>query len=126
MGSELHIPGDRFVVINPGGSRSPLSSADDRRDLASQLRDYDVQAVSIGPFSVAFTGSDTNRPSRVGMAGIHGGMGALLGWRRENCAHGTRRLTGARPNAKPHRRWTCGPLYLDTGARPNAQPPLSQ
>ncbi len=61
----LQIPEDRLVVVSARGSRNPLSSADDRRDLASRLRDYDVQAVVIDPFSVAFSGSDANSPSEV-------------------------------------------------------------
>ncbi|EWS99885.1 hypothetical protein N865_19970 [Intrasporangium oryzae NRRL B-24470] len=63
--SGMGIPGNRLVTVNARGLGNPLETQQRRSQLADQLREYQVEAVIVDPFSVAFPGEDANNSTEV-------------------------------------------------------------
>lgn len=63
---DVGVPLDRCFQVNLRGRRNPLSSATDRAQLAELLREAEVEAVIVDPFSRAFTGTNQNDVGEVG------------------------------------------------------------
>lgn len=61
-----HVDPDRLYVVNLRGRRNPLSSPEDRAELAGLLRAQRVESVIVDVFGRAFTGENQNDNGEVG------------------------------------------------------------
>jgi AAA domain len=59
------VPHDRLYLVNLRGRRNPLAQADDREQLAEQLRAHQVESLFVDPFSRAYHGKSQNDPGEV-------------------------------------------------------------
>jgi hypothetical protein len=62
---EAGVDRKRLYLVNLRGRRNPLSHQDDRAELAQRLRDHEVEALFVDPFSRAYTGKSQNDPGEV-------------------------------------------------------------
>jgi hypothetical protein len=64
--ADAGIDPDRLHLVNLRGRRNPLTHAADRAELAAMLRELDVEALFVDPFSRAYTGASQNDAGEVG------------------------------------------------------------
>jgi hypothetical protein len=63
---DVGIDRDRLYLVNLRGRRNPLGHAEDRVQLAADLRGRDVESLIVDPFGRAYTGKSQNDPGEVG------------------------------------------------------------
>lgn len=59
------IPVDRFVLLNQKGHGNPFRSDADRKRLAEQLREWDVETLIVDTFAAAYSGESQNDANEV-------------------------------------------------------------
>ena len=64
--ADVGVPADRLYLVNLRGRRNPLTSGQDREQLAQQLRARGVETVVVDPFGRAYTGASQNDAGEVG------------------------------------------------------------
>lgn len=64
--NDVGIPDELLLLVNLRGRRNPLAYDDDRRQLATLLRDHQVESLIVDPFGRAYTGLNQNDAGEVG------------------------------------------------------------
>ena len=77
---EAGVPTDRLYLVNLRGRRNPLGNAEDRDQLAEQLRQHEVESLIVDPFGRAFVGKSQNDSGEVGAW-----LASLDRWARGDC-----------------------------------------
>jgi len=77
---EAGVPADRLYLVNLRGRRNPLGNAEDRDQLAEQLRQHEVESLIVDPFGRAFVGKSQNDSGEVGAW-----LANLDRWARGDC-----------------------------------------
>lgn len=63
---DVGVPEELLLLVNLRGRRNPLAYEDDRRKLATLLRDHQVESLIVDPFGRAYTGLNQNDAGEVG------------------------------------------------------------
>jgi hypothetical protein len=63
---ESGVPADRFYQVNLRGRRNPFGLDVDREQLATHLREHEIESLIVDPFGRAYVGKSQNDPGEVG------------------------------------------------------------
>lgn len=99
---------NRFYLVNLRGRRNPLGHDGDRADLAKQLRQHEVAALFVDPFSRAHTGKSQTTPAR-SPPGWPNSTGSPAPMPESWTSSSTRTPDGTANGPEVRRRWKTGP-----------------